>query len=157
MKICMSTWRLPAALVRLCVAGLTGAQRSPWCFEVNPIYQSLAAHDSFDVWLQNQNTLADSALANAQCEYALVQRLAGLVQADAEQKFRRLAGMRFRPATQLQHRLSAGRRLTATRHCRLDCSLPPQDRDPSRSDAPAITGRPLSADGRSRSARFVLQ
>lgn len=40
MKICMPALRLCAALLLLCAAGLAGAQRSPWYFEVNPVFFS---------------------------------------------------------------------------------------------------------------------
>jgi len=91
----------------------------------------------------------------------LVQRLAGVLPADPEKKFRRLAGTRIRPAAQPRHQPPAGRHLAATRNCRRNCrrnrSLPLNDRDPSRSATQPITVLPHSAAGRNCSAQYVPQ
>lgn len=91
----------------------------------------------------------------------LTQCLAGLLPANPEKKFRRLAGTSFRPPAPPRHQTSAGRHQAATFNCRRNfrrnCSLPLNDRDPSRSATQVITVPPHSAVGGSSSAQCVLQ
>lgn len=102
--------------------------------------QRPAAHTELGLWRQD-----------------LVQRLAGLLSAAPEKKLRRLAGTRMRPPAQPRPPPPAGRHLAATRNCRLNCSLPLNDRDPSRSATQPITVLPNSAAARNCSAQYVPQ